>query len=130
MGPAMYGVPADLDPTAFVGQELTEVAIGAYNLQFHFHPELIISIQGHWELRDSTGTIVEQSGSNDHEDSHSQIVATPTSLPHLLGRSVIRLRISAPKWFEIEFDSSECLRVFDDSPHYESFSIPNLRIYV
>jgi hypothetical protein len=128
-GLPMYGVPANLDPSTFVGQELIQVAIGAYDLQFHFHPELTISIQGHWELRDSTGTVVEHAGTDDDEGL-SRIVATPTSLPHLIGQSVTKLRISPPEWFEIEFDSGECLRVFDDSPQNESFSIHPPGIYV
>jgi hypothetical protein len=31
--------------------------------------------------------------------------------------------VSAPAWFALRFEGGEVLRVFDDSPQYESFQI-------
>ena len=65
----MYGVPADLDLTPFVGGFLTQIALGEYQLQFHFvgnHGVTVgsISVEGGWELRDSHSEVIDEAIEN------------------------------------------------------------------
>lgn len=111
----MYGVPADLDLTFLHNAELTQVCLGLYQLQFHFHPIGSIFVEGGWELLDEAGHRI---------DGRCDQPARPPCLLHrLLGRKVMRSEVSPPDWFGLTFDSGEVLRVFDDSHQYESFSI-------
>ena len=48
----MYGVPAELDLRFLNDATLTQVCIGPWDVQFHFHPIGGIFVQGAWELRD------------------------------------------------------------------------------
>jgi hypothetical protein len=49
----VYGVPADLDLSGFVGAVLERIDLGQFILHFRFSadPERVISVEGDWELR-------------------------------------------------------------------------------
>ncbi len=118
----MYGVPADLDLSFLHGEELIQVCLGQYQLQFHFHPVGSISVEGGWELRDAAGVRM---------DGHCQAPDRPPyQLHRLLGRRVARSEVAAPEWFALTFEGGEVLRVFDDLAQYESFSIQPGNIFV
>jgi hypothetical protein len=119
----MHGVPADLDLSKFRAATLIQICIGENQIQFHFHPEGSISVEGHWELRDSTGVLVDES-----IDRNSERDALRAHV--LLGKIVEGYSINAPDSFELQFDSGHSLAVFDDSKQYESFSIQPGVIYV
>jgi hypothetical protein len=111
----MHGVPPDLNLAFLESAELTQVAIGVYQIQLSFHPTGAISSEGGWELLDKDGSKIDG------------LMPVPRSAPYqlhlLLGQRVVGTTISAPDWFAIEFERGELLRVFDDSPQYESFSV-------
>jgi hypothetical protein len=118
----VYGVPADLDLLFLHGAELIQVCLGQYQLQFHFHPAGSISVEGGWELLDPAGMRI--------DGSHDGPERPPYQLHRLLGRRVTASEIAAPRWFAIQFDGGEVLRIFDDSEQYESFSIQPGNIFV
>lgn len=111
----MYGVPADLDLSFLRGAELIQVCLGQYQLQFHFHPVGSISVEGGWEMLDATGAVIDRR--------HDGPDRPPFQLHRLLGQPVVGSEVSAPDWFALRFVGGEVLRVFDDSPQYESFKI-------
>ena len=111
----MNGVPADLNIAFLHGSELIQVCLGQNQLQFHFHPAGSISVEGGWELRDAAGARID--GCHDGPD------RPPYQLHRLLGRRVVASEVSAPAWFALRFEGGGVLRVFDDSPQYESFQI-------
>lgn len=111
----MYGVPADLNLTFLHGAELIQVCLGLSQLQFHFHPVGSIAVEGGWELLDADGARLD--GWQDGPD------RPPYQLHRLLGRRVAGSEVAAPDWFALRFEGGEVLRVFDDSPQYESFQI-------
>lgn len=118
----MYGVPVDLDLSFLHGAELIQVCLGQHQLQFHFHPVGSISVEGGWELRDAAGVRI---------DGHWQDPDRPPYQLHRpLGRRVARSEVAAPERFALTFEGGEVLRVFDDSPQYESFSIQPGNIFV
>jgi hypothetical protein len=119
----MHGVPQNLDLSAFLGAELIQVAIGCHDLQLHFFPEdRRISVWGHWELLDSTGTMIDKAQENPSRDSYK--------IHRLLGQAVTALTVDAPKSFTLTFDNGMNMTVYDDSDQYESFSIQPGNIFV
>jgi hypothetical protein len=119
----MYGVPADLDLSRFKGATLIQLGIGEFQVQFHFHPQGSVSAEGKWELRDSSGVLVDEATeTNAERDSYH--------LHIILGKSVESYSVSAPDSFSLRFESGHTLTVFDDSKQYESFSIQPGNIYV
>ena len=120
----MYGVPAHLNLSAFHGATLDQIALGAFDLQFHFsgaaHPH--IGVEGHWELRGPDGVVLDQQMENAER--------TAYRLHVLLGRTVTASDVDPPRSFALTFDNGHVLRVFDDSPEYESFSIQPGDVFV
>ena len=111
----MYGVPPDLSLERFVGTTLVQVGLGEFQIQFHFHPEGEIAVEGRWELRDQAGRLVDQAQATADRDVYR--------VHQLLGRKVTGARVDAPKSIALQFDSGHRLEVFDSSQEYESFTI-------
>jgi hypothetical protein len=68
----VYGVPQDLDLNRFVGATLIQVCLGEFQVQFHFQAAggagsegtLYIGVERRWELRDSSGRILDSAEPN------------------------------------------------------------------
>ncbi len=118
----MHGVPAELDLRFLHGAELIQVCLGQYQVQFHFHPAGLISVEGGWELLDPAGERID--GSADGPE------RPPYQLHRLLGRLVAASEIAPPGSFALRFEGGELLRIFDDSEQYESFAIQPGNIFV
>ncbi len=126
----MYGVPGDLDLSRFVGARLDEIGLGEFIVQFRFQAadtpgqqgSLLVGVEGKWELRDDTGVVIDQSQPNADREAYR--------VHRLLGQTVVATAVDAPESFALHFDGSEQLHVFDDSEHYESFSIHPGDIFV
>ena len=111
----MYGVPADLDLSRFHGASCIQVAIGEFQIQFHFHPSGSISVDGRWELRDPDGQIADETKETKDR--------TTYRIHHILGKSVRETFVNAPRLFGLRFENDYVLEVFDDSEQYESCQI-------
>ena len=110
----MYGVPSDLPLGRFVGQDLNQIALGRFQLQFHFSGTGSIFAESRWELRGPSGEIVDAACERAERDCHRvhQVIDVP----------VARYSIDAQRSFTLFFKSGHALTVFDDSEQYESFS--------
>jgi len=111
----MYGVPVDLDLSHFREASCIQVAIGEFQIQFHFHPTGSISIEGRWELRDANGQIVDETMDNKDR--------TAYRIHRILGQSVRATFVNAPQSFGLRFENDYVLEVYDDSEQYESCQI-------
>ena len=111
----MYGVPAELDLKFLCGAELIQLCLGLYSIQLHVHPTGDISIEGDWELLDGTARLADCNCWGPGRG--------PYQLHALLGQHVTATEVAAPKSFALQFNSGHLLRVFDNSPEHESFSI-------
>jgi hypothetical protein len=119
----MFGVPPNLDLSRFQGAELIQVSIGCNDVQLNFEPQSKISIEGHWELRDQAGTIIDQAqDSNLTRDSYK--------IHRILGQIVVAHSVKAPESFTLTFDNGMTITVFDSSDRYESFNIQPGNIFV
>jgi len=111
----MYGVPPDLNLERFLGATLTRLGLGEFQIDFQFHPEGEITVEGRWELRDQTGRLVDEAQPTRQRDTYR--------VHRLLGQKVTRTSVNAPSSITLQFESGDRLEVFDDSTQYESFTI-------
>ncbi|MES2997067.1 MAG: hypothetical protein V4733_09690 [Verrucomicrobiota bacterium] len=132
----MYGVPSDLPLQQFIDATLDQICIGEHQLQLHFSTTVSaidiqqgkfpeprsVSVESAWELRDHSGEILDQWQEHSERDSYS--------IHQLLGRPVTAFRIDPPHSVTLIFDTGAALTIYDDSTHYESFSIQPGEIYV
>jgi hypothetical protein len=111
----MYGVPRDLSLQGLHGATLIQVAIGEFQIQFHFEPAVELAVEGRWELRDPSGRLVDHAEANAARDVYR--------VHQLLGRRVTASRVDAPDSIALVFDGGHTLTVFDSSREHESFTI-------
>ena len=111
----MYGVPSDLPIERFVGRELNQICLGRFQLQFHCSGTGSIGVEGHWELTDAQGALVD--AAHDHADRDSY------RLHRIIDVPIVRSSLDPPRSFTLYFENGFQLTVFDQSPQYESFSI-------
>ena len=116
--PKMYGVPRNLDLTAFHGATCIQIAIGEFQIQFHFHPLGSISVDGRWEFRCADGTIVDEAMENGNRETFR--------VHKILGKSVRESFVNSPTSFGLRFENGCDLEIFDDAYQFESCQIaPN-----
>jgi hypothetical protein len=111
----MYGVPADLDLSAFEGSTLEQVAIGTHQIAFHFAPQGSIAVDGAWELLDRHGAVVDRS----LEPSEREVYRVHSCLE----QRVLSARVESSSSIALTFYSGHVLRIVDDSDRYESFHL-------
>lgn len=111
----MYGLKPDVDLSFFVGKELIQVAVGSYDVQFHFHESVSLSVQSHIE-HISEGVETEWDG-----DENKPLAAA--SLLRLIGSSVTSVQGDSDGTLTLRFANGDLLQVFDDNEHYESYQI-------
>jgi hypothetical protein len=118
----MYGVPADLPVQRFVGDFLSQICVGMDGVHFNFGESGTISVQGHWELVDDAGRIIDCACDHDAREAYRVHV--------IFNQDVIDASIDPPHSFSLNFSSGHRLTIYDDSPQYESFSIQPGNIFV
>jgi hypothetical protein len=125
----MYGVPTDLDVSAFYGGRHDQLCLGPFDLQFHFSNGKSISVEGSWRLVDATGTLIDESDGR-VGDPPGNLSRQNWRLRSPLSDTVDRGEVDAPRSFTSRFASGRRLTIFDDSKDYESFSIQPGDIFV
>ena len=120
----MYGVPANLDLSVFVGCTLDQLRIGMHEIQFCFSgipgaatPRL--SVESRWECRSASADLVDQSIADGQLPSARDAYRVHV----LLGQAVTSFVLDPPHSVTLTFESGATLTVWDDSPHYESFHV-------
>ena len=91
-------------------------------MSLHFHPDGLLTIEGDWELIAEDGSVVDRSIPNGQR--------AELRVHRLLGQLVMGSQIDPPRSFSLRFGNGLVLRVFDNSPQYESFSIQPDDIHV
>ena len=111
----MYGVPSDLPLGRLVGRNLDQIALGRFQIQFHFAGASSIFVHSSWELRGPTGELIDSSCEHAERDCFR--------VHQVIGVPVLRFSIDAPRSFTLFFESGHALTIFDDLDRYESFSM-------
>ena len=104
-----------MDLSAFVGCDLNQIALGRFQVQFHFAGAGIISAESGWELRGPEGELVDAEEPHEGRDLYR--------LHRVLDAQVIRYALDPPRSFTLFLDSGHALTVFDGSDQYESVLI-------
>ncbi len=119
----MYGLNPDVDLSFFIGKELMQIAVGPYDVQFHFHESVSLSVQSHIE-HISEGVEAEWDG-----DENNPLSAA--SLLGLVGKSVVSAHGDPDGTLILKFSNDDVVTVFDNED-YEAYQICNgdQRIYV
>src|SRR5262245_3213158 len=107
----MFGVPANLDLSQLQGDCLTQICLGEFDLQFRFGGGGNISVWSNWQIRDASGTVIDQA-----IDPPAQ--RESYKLHVLLGRTITTFTVDPPRSFTLHFDSGMMLTVFDDSRQF------------
>ena len=118
----MYGDPADLPITRFVGDALFQICIGMDGVHFVFGRAGTISAHGTWELRDAAGLLVDEA--LEHSDREHYRIHV------ILNADVASYSLDPPHSFSLTFSTGHVLSIFDDTPRYESFAIQPDGIYI
>jgi hypothetical protein len=126
----MYGVEASLRLKAFHGLLLQAVDFLESIVYFRFArsldadpAELEIGVEGRWEIQAASGLVVAG-----QQVSHAE--APPPTALFPIGDHVVSSRVDPPHSFGLVFASGRVLVVFDSNASLESFSIPQLNVYV
>ena len=109
----MYGLNKDTDLTFLKGQEVTQVAIGTFQVQFCFDKDAIISVEGEFQYFSEN--------SSSHWRQGTPEAAAPTL--RLLGSSVQNVDGKEDGTLDLTFSNGDRLVVKDNSEQYESYTI-------
>ena len=113
----MYELPADFDPSIFVGQPLTSVLYAEHMIGLSFADTARISIWGTVKVQESpTGT----------ERVERPIAKEGRYSAHLLGavgRTIGRAEVSARADLKLIFEGDFSVTVMGDTPTYECYLI-------
>ena len=105
----MYGVPKNLPLQRFVGDSICQIAFGLHEIQFHFNRAGTISVEGEWQIYDSSGKIVDESIDEN---------ALPSSrldykFHVILEGEVTKFELNVPDSFTLIFSSGYRLKIFN-----------------
>ncbi len=109
----MNKLPLDFDGKFFVGKTLEYVSFAEYSVYFSFEKKITVTVES------SLQHLFQLSG----EEEKQSIPLTESSLMQLVGHAVTKVLAGADGTLVLEFDNGHLLRVFDDLPNYESYSI-------
>jgi hypothetical protein len=111
----MHGVPPDLPVQKYVGDYLGLVGVDVGGIYLHFGKAGPIHVEGHWELRDAAGNLIDVAQEHENRDAYRIHV--------LLNHDVTSASVDPPRSFSMDFSNGYRLTVYDDSPQFESFSM-------
>ena len=124
----MHGVPKRLKLAAFRGRELQSVDLLENIVYFRFGApgsavtKIEIGIEGEWQLFDPLGAVAATG------DPFPSQEVTPETYP--IREVVTGSSVEAPVSFTLTFASGMRLRVLDSKADFESFSIPQLNVWI
>jgi hypothetical protein len=119
----MYELDANLDLSFLIGLTLTQVCVGEFQLQLHFHQDVNVSIE------ESIACITPSSRSRwgcedswTHASEGSDMKAVVALLAYL-GKTTIALQRMGKSGIVLTFENGSALEIFGDNTHYESYQI-------
>jgi uncharacterized protein DUF6188 len=111
----MYGLPPDLDLEFFDGKTLLQVCVGAHDLILNFDDGLSVTVTSSVGCADSSGSI----------QRYGDFCQAAPAVLVLVNRVVLSARDEGAGTLALRFDGGGALYVYDDSQHYESYTINN-----
>jgi Family of unknown function (DUF6188) len=111
----MYGLKKEIDLSFLVGRELIQVAIGLYQVQFHFDEDVAVSVEAEFRYFDGQDEWIWR-----QEPSSHQIAARTVTM---LGASITSLERSENGTLALMFSNGHRLTVLDSFKEHESYDI-------
>ena len=116
----MYKLPLDFDGQFFVDKSLELVSFSDNTVYFSFEGEVSITVLS------SLQHLFHQDG----DEKKQSIPLTESSLMQLVGHAVTQVLAGADGTLAIKLDNGHFLRVVDDLPNYDCYSITHGEIEI
>ena len=111
----MYGLPKEFDGKFLVGRTLEMVCFNQNQVYLHFDAKVTITVESAFSHQGARGEAI-------------RLIELPvevSDLMVLLESSVSDVEGSKDGTLSLFFDNGHILRIYDDSPQYESYKIEN-----
>jgi hypothetical protein len=115
MLPHMYGLRKEIDLSFLTGRELIQVAIGSFQIQFHFDEDVTVSVEAEFCYFDGQDEWIWQ-----QEPSSPQIAARTVAM---LGASITSFETNENGTLALTFSNGHRLTILDSFKEYESYDI-------
>lgn len=111
----MYGLKKEIDLSFLTGRELIQVAIGSFQVQFHFDEDVGVSVEAEFRYFDG-----QQEWIWKQEPSSPHVAARAVAM---LGASITSFERSEDGTLALTFSNGHRLTILDSSKEYESYDI-------
>jgi hypothetical protein len=111
----MNGLKKEIDLSFLAGRELIQVAIGSFQVQFHFDENVAISVEAECRYFDGQQEWIWRP-----ERSSSQVAGRAAAM---LGASIRNFEGSENGTLALTFSNGHLLTIVDSSKEYESYDI-------
>ncbi len=111
----MYGLKKDIDLSFLTGREVTQVAIGVYQVQLHFDEDVGIYVEGEFSYFDGTDNL--------HWKPEPGSANTAGRTVALLGTTIDKFEANENGTLKLSFSNGHHLIIPDSSREYESYQI-------
>jgi len=109
----MYGLPPNTQLDFLKGKALLQACFGANDLILNFTEDISISIFSSVGVSFGGGSL----------DKHSAFEEVSRELLQLLNREIVEVHWTPKGTVTLIFDEGGTVQIYDDSEHYESFTI-------
>ncbi len=111
----MYGLKKNIDLSFLSGREVTQVAIGVYQIQFHFDEDVAIYVEGEFSYFDGKDEL--------HWKPEPGTSNTAGRTAALLATTIDRFEAHEDGTLRLFFSNGHQLTIADSSNEYESYQI-------
>ena len=115
MLPHMYGLRKEIDLSFLTGRELIQIAIGSFQVQFHFDEDVTVSVEAEFCYFDGQDEWIWQ-----QEPSSPQIAARTVAM---LGASITSFETNENGTLALTLSNGHRLTILDSFKEYESYDI-------
>ena len=110
----MYRISEDINLNDIIGSEIQQIALGRYDVQFHFGSGRSICVQSHVEVWEADVLIARWDEENNW---------TSQLFQKLLNAKVQEYSVPNDRLLKIKFEGNIVLHLHDNSDQYESMQI-------
>lgn len=111
----MYGLKNEIDLSFLTGRELIQVAIGSFQVQFHFDEDVAVSVEAEFRYFDG-----QDEWSWRQEPSSPQVAARTVAM---VGANITTLERNENGTLALMFSNGHRLTIVDSFKEYESYDI-------
>jgi hypothetical protein len=111
----LYGLRKGIDLTFLTGREVTQVAVGVFQVQFHFDEDVSISVESQFTYFDGQREWTWEQGLT-----FAQVAIRTVSL---LSAKIQSFEAQENGTVSLAFSNGHRLTIFDSSKDYESYTI-------